>query len=151
MSGPDAFGDFVKVIDQHGQLAHEPGEEHHWLCPSHMTEEARLLADRIGNSFATRVGAAMAEDDLGSIGELAAAISADIERSGLDDEGKGQRWVELMAMSLGYWLDCMVVHDVMAETGATEDQCRDVALFREWLRRDLAREGAYGVRVRRVN
>jgi hypothetical protein len=39
---------------------------------------------------------------------------------------------------------------VRRETGATEEQVADVALFREMLRRESAAEAAHGVVVRRV-
>jgi hypothetical protein len=113
-----------------------------------MTEEDRRLADRIGDAFTRIVAEALAADDLGSFGELAAAISDDIETGPLTEQQRGERWLRYIAMSLGYWLDLLVSREVESETGATEQQVLDVSLLREWLRRRAA-EGVDGILDRR--
>ena len=150
MSGPDAFRDFVTVIDQHGRLPHDGEGEHHWLCPTHMTAEAQALATKIGDGFSAFVGNGMAGDELGTIGQIAAAIHEDIQSRDLSVDEQDARWVQYMAMSLGYWLDCMVADEVAEEAGATEEQVADVALFREMLRRESAAEAAHGIVGRRI-
>lgn len=144
------------VVDQHGQTPAPPADheipdgEHHWLCPAHMTAEARDLADKIGETFKAEVERAAEEDALGSVGELYAALWLDTGEADLDDADKGQRWLELMSMSLGYWLDCLVLDDVVKATGATAEQCHDVALLREMIRKQETGGMRLGVTLHRV-
>ena len=115
-----------------------------------MAEEARAKADLIGTAFQEQVQQQAEADALGSVGSLYDALWEDTDESGLDTEAKGQRWLELMTMSLGYWLDCLVLDDVIAATGATAQEAHDVALFRELLRHESAEEVAIGRMVGRL-
>jgi hypothetical protein len=144
MSLHDTCGELVTLIDRHGRVPVPAVGERDWTCPVHATEAERELADRISAAYTDLVGEALAADDLGSFGELAACVSEDIESRGLSPEERGQRWVQFMAMSLGYWLDCMVSDEVADRTGASEEQVMDVALLRERVRRQVALEGADG-------
>ncbi len=131
-------------------VAHDDDGEHHWLCPSHLTTEGRELADRIGQAFKDEVERQAEEDALGSMGDLYSALWLDTGAADLDEAGKGERWLELMSMSLGYWLDCLVMDDVIAATDATPEQCHDVALLREMIRKSEGGGMTHGVSIHRA-
>lgn len=139
------WADFKATVGRAAETPHEPADGgHHWLCPSHITKEAEDKADRIGNAMRDAIELAVAADDLGSVSELYSALWEDTDESSLDGEGKGQRWIELMCMSLGYWLDCLVMNSVVEETGATAEEVHDVAMLRELIRHETMEEVALG-------
>jgi hypothetical protein len=121
--------------------------EHHWLCPTRVAPKDRALLDAISRAFSEQVGEQAAADELGSIADLVYQIRETVEETTEAGGSSEARLNEFLSMSLGYWLDCLVVEEVMDRTGASERQVLDVAVLRESVRRDSAAEGARGDRA----
>ena len=95
MSVGSAWARFRTAVDEHGRTPEPPAGEHYWLCPTHMTDEDRDLAENIGETFMTEIQRLVEAEDLGSVSDLYGALWNTVGESGQDDAGKGQMWLEL--------------------------------------------------------
>ena len=137
-SGEELLGGYAVLVGADGG---EGRGEHDWLCPATITPRSRRLVEEISLALTAEVERQTHADDLGTVGDLYQQVLDQAEEAG--PEGRVV-YSQLMAMSLGYWLDCLVVEEVMDRTDATEAQVLDVALLREVARRGMAKEDAEG-------
>jgi hypothetical protein len=152
MSGPSRGPGADELLKNLAVLVGPDGEvgdlgERHWLCPATMTPRDRELLERISKKLSEEVVRQCRADRLGSIGDLYDQVAEEVHERGGPEAERRAVWNQLMAMSLGYWLDCLVVEEVMDALDVTEAQVLDVALLREAERRTMAAEDADGGRA----
>ena len=152
MSGPsrgpgadELLKNLAVLVGPDGE-AGEPGP-HHWLGPATLTPRSRELLGRISERLNAEVERQCGADRLGTIGDLYEQVVEEVAERGGPEAERRAVWNQLMAMSLGYWLDCLVVEEVMNALDVTEDRVLDVALLREAERRTMAAEDADGGRA----